>query len=539
MFVSKERILKKNKLFFNGLIYIQGGEKITADSMAVSGNKIVAVGKKLQSDPDFAGFEKYDLKGHTIIPGFTDSHTHFYFLAMSLGNVKLDGLKTIEETLEAIRKHAMKLGRDEWVFGEGFSPDRWKKYVLPDKFMLDNVTGGRPAAFFSKDQHVMWVNSRALELAGYNARTPEPEGGRIDRLDGQEPSGILREIPAYFPVFKLYKGPAPSKRPALFNEALKMAYAKGVTGVHSFDGPDALGFFDKLSREKKLGLRISYYPPAAMIPELRKAGIKYGYGNDYFRISGIKIFSDGSLGSQTALCYQKYIGSKKNFGVETNPKKVLLKHIIGAAGLNLPTAIHAIGDKAVSNVLDCYEQAPSLPPGVRRRIEHLQMIRRSDVKRLKSLGAVASMQPSHCPSDISLIKKYWDKRGQNCFIFNTLLEQGIPLTFGSDVPIEVLDPIAGIDAAVNRKAPGRKEVFYPEERISIAQGVNGFTAAPAYTVSRENELGRLLPGFFADFVVLTDNIFKVRRTRIKNVDILATFFDGKPVFLRKGERLSF
>ncbi|MEW5925518.1 MAG: amidohydrolase family protein, partial [Candidatus Zixiibacteriota bacterium] len=372
-----------------------------------------------------------------------------------------------------------------------------------------------------------------------SSRTPEPPGGRIDRLENNEPSGILREIPAYFPVFKLYKGPAPSKRAALYKKALEIAYAKGVTGVHSFDGPDALEFFDRLSSEGKLGLRVAYYPPAATASALRKAKIKFGYGNDYFRVSGVKLFSDGSLSSQTALCFDKYIGSKNNYGVETNPKEVIIKHIVDASKLGLPTAIHAIGDKAVSNVLDCYEKAPALLSGGRRRIEHLQMIRRSDIKRLKTLGIVASMQPSHCPSDITLIDKYWGKRGRNCFIFNTLLKQDIPLTFGSDVPIEVLDPIAGIDAAVNRKAPNSKKIFYPEEKISVPQAVYGFTAAPAHVVRREHELGALLPGYFADFAVLSGDIFKIPKTKIRNIGIMATFFDGKPVYLNKAANLSF
>jgi len=510
-----------------------------ADSLAVSGNRIAAVGKKLERDDAFDSFEKINLRGRTVIPGFTDSHTHFYFYAMSLGSVKLDGLADLDAALTMVKKHAAKLGRDEWVFGEGFSPDRWKKYILPDKFMLDKVTGGRPAAIYSKDQHVLWVNSRALELAGLSRKTPDPDGGKIDRLENNEPSGILRELPGYFPVIKLIPYPQPARQHKYYRQALATAYAKGVTGVHSFDGIEALDFFESLSRSNKLGLRINYYPPASNISALRKAKIKFGYGNDYFRINGVKIFSDGSLGSQTALCFNKYPGTNNQCGVETNTKEQMLKWIKAAARLYLPTAIHAIGDRAISNVLDCYEQAPPLPVGARRRIEHLQMIRRSDIKRLKALGAVASMQPTHCPSDITLIEKYWGKRGRNCYIFNTLLKKGIPLTFGSDLPIEVLDPIAGIDAAVNRKAVGIKKPFYPEERISIAQAVYGFTAGPAYTVGQEHERGFLLPGYFADFVILSADIFKTARTRIKDVEIVATFFDGKPVYRKKGLSLLF
>jgi predicted amidohydrolase YtcJ len=524
-------ILKKNKLFFNGRVYTQVGKSVVVDSMAVSGRKIVAVGRNLQHDPDFRSYQKIDLKGRAVIPGFVDSHTHFYYLAMSLGNVRLDGLTSIEDVLLTIERHSRKLGKDEWVVGDGFSPDRWKKYVLPDRYMLDRVTGGRPAALYSKDQHVMWVNSKALEMAGISASTPEPDGGRIERLEGGEPSGILKEVVAYTPVERLVKNPPDRKRKKLHREALQSAYSKGVTGIHSFDSPEALPFFDRLSQQGKLGLRINYYHRVEELSMLEKAGLGFGYGNDYFRLSGVKIFSDGSLGSQSALCFNRYKGSKDNYGVETNTVRKMTAYLKRAARLNLPCAIHAIGDRAISNVLDCFEKAPRLKGQARHRIEHLQMIRRSDVARVKRLGIVASMQPSHCPSDISLIEKYWGSRGRNCFIFNTLQSKGIPLTFGSDAPIEPLDPIAGIDAAVNRKAVKTRMSFYPKQRISVEQAVFGFTAGPAFAAGQEHERGYLLPGYFADFVILCDDIYKIARSKIKNVSVLATFFDGRPVFV--------
>ncbi|UCD93730.1 MAG: amidohydrolase [Candidatus Zixiibacteriota bacterium] len=523
--------MRKNRLFFNGRLYTQAGESIVADSMAVSGKRIVAVGRNLRYDPDFRSYQKIDLKGRAVIPGFVDSHTHIYFLAMSLGNVKLDGLTSVEDVLSAIGQHSRKLGKDEWVVGDGFSPDRWKKYVHPDRFMLDRVTGGRPAALYSKDQHVMWVNSKALELAGITASSPDPAGGRIERLEGNEPSGILKAVVAYTPVERLVKDPPDRKKKRVYRDALQLAYSKGVIGVHSFDGPEAFPFFDRLSREGKLGLRINYYHRAEELSMLEQAGLGFGYGNDFFRLSGVKIFSDGSLGSQSALCFNRYKGSNDNYGVETNTVRQISAYVKRAARLNLPCAIHAIGDKAISNVIGCYETAPRPKGPARHRIEHLQMIRRSDIARVKRLGIVASMQPSHCPSDIGLIEKYWGSRGRNCFIFNTLLAKGIPLTFGSDAPIEPLDPIAGIDAAVNRKAPKTRKSFYPKERISVEQAIFGFTAGPAYAAGQEHELGYLLPGYFADFVVLSDDIYKIAGSKIKNVSVLATFFDGRPVFV--------
>jgi len=531
--------LKKNKVFFNGKIYTQGGDNVVVNSMAVSGRFIIAVGNNLDKSAEFKSWQKIDLKGRTVLPGFVDSHTHFYFLALWMGTARLDGLRSLEAVLRKIEAHAAKLGRDEWLTGTGFSADRWDKYILPDKFMLDRASGGRPAAIYSKDQHLMWVNSKALELAGISRMTPQPPGGRIDRFDNGEPNGILRENPAIFQVLKIIKGIEKSRVNKLWRQALQMAYSKGVTGVHSFDYWDAFAHFDRLSKKGKLGLRICHYPPASAIPRMEKLGIEFGYGNDYFRVAGVKIFADGALGSQTAYCFNKYIGSKDNYGLETRTKKEILARIRAASRLNLACAIHAIGDKAISNVLDCFEKAPILKSGGKHRIEHLQMIRRQDIPRLIRLHVVASMQPSHCPSDIKLIEKYWGGRGRNCYIFNTLLKKKVPLIFGSDAPIEPLGPISGIYAAVNRKPPGSGKPFYPEERISVTDAVNGFTAAPAHIVGWQFEHGYLLPGYKADFIILSDNIYKVAATKIMNVKVLATFFDGRPVYIDDRTRISF
>jgi len=530
--------LKKDKLIYNAVIYTQAGDirnsrPMKVDSMAVSGRNIVAVGNNLDSDPDFKKYQKINAGGKTIIPGFVDSHTHFLFLAQSLGMVDVDGIDSLEETLVLIKKHVEKLSPGEWVVGKGFSPDRWKQFQLPDKYMLDKISGNLPALIFSKDQHMIWVNSKALEIAGVNSSTPQPEGGLIEQRENGEPSGILKEGPAMELVLAKLTPPGKARLDKLFGEALEYAYSKGVTGVHSFDSINALDYFDRRAIKNRLGLRIYYYPPVNSLGELRKRKIQYGYGNDYFKICGIKIFADGSLGSQTALTFNKYQDSEDNYGVEVTPVSDIIAGLKKAASLNLPAAIHAIGDKAVANVLDSIEKSPELKSDRRHRIEHVQMIRRKDIGRLKRMNITASMQPSHCPSDIKMINKYWGKRGRNCYIFKTLYDKDVPLAFGSDAPIEPLDPIAGIDAAVNRKGSDGK-IFYPDERLSIAEAVYGFTAGPAYAVGEEYNTGKILPGYKADFIVLSENIYNSKRSGLKNIKIDATFFDGQPVYMKNG-----
>ncbi len=527
---SKEQSLATKQLFFNARVHTLA-DGLVVDSIAINKSGIVAVGRNLQYDPDFSSYEKYDLGGLCITPGFVDAHTHFYFMALARGRVRLQGLTSVEACLEEIGRFARGLSENDWVVGEGFELDRFRRRVELNRFMLDTVTGGRPALIMSKDQHTVWVNSRALELAGINSHTRQPDGGTIGfDVDG-EPNGLLYEGPASQPVFALLKPPAPEKVDRLYRHALKSAYQVGVTGVHSFDSPQAFEYFLEKAEKGKLGLRINYYPQADMLDQLRRDGVGFGQGDEFLRIAGVKIFADGSLGSRTALCFNRYPGTD-NYGIEVTSVAKLKKLARAAARLGLPCAVHAIGDKAVSNVLDALATAPKLKMNARHRIEHLQLVRRKDIARLKKLGVVGSMQPSHCPSDIDLIDRYWSKRGRNAFIFRTLLDKKIPLAFGSDAPIAPLNPLEGMAAAVRRARENQRRVFFPEQRITAAEALYGFTAGPAYAVGQEYCRGYLLPGYPADLVVLSEDITKVSALKISQIEVLATMLDGKLVHYR-------
>ena len=209
------------------------------------------------------------------------------------------------------------------------------------------------------------------------------------------------------------------------------------------------------------------------------------------------------------------------------------KSIRRAGRLGLPCAIHAIGDRAIDNVLTAFENTPKVKGGARHRIEHLQMVRRKDLARLKRLNVVASMQPSHCPSDIHMVRKYWGKRGRNAYIFRTLIDRRIDLAFGSDVPIEPLDPLAGIAAAVRRARPGNRDVFYPEQRIAAVEALHAFTVGAAVAAGQEHCRGYLLPGYPADFVVLDCDIKRVAPSRLYAARVLATIIDGTVKYLER------
>jgi len=521
-----------NVIFYNASIYPQYRVSRRPTVLVVTGNRIAALGfDRKHFTPLRKTHRMIDLKGRVIIPGLVDSHTHFYFWAATLDTIHLENTVDHREALEKIRKFASGRPGDEWIVGDGWSADRWAEYHLPDASELDDITGGRPAAFFSKDQHMMWVNSKAMQMAGIDRTTPDPEGGKIDRdpVTGQ-PTGILREVPAYFPVFRILSKPDSGRVDRLWKQASKIVYARGLTGFHSMDGPEAWEYFQRRHQKKKLGFRVHYYFPVAMLDELIERKVVSSMGDDTLQIGGVKIFSDGSLGAQTALMKQPYQGKRGGYGVEVNTPETLKKWVAKAARNDLACAIHAIGDQAVANVIGAFEAA-SQHPHLRHRIEHLQIIARGDIPRLKKTGAIASMQPSHCPSDRKLVAEYWGKRGRNAYIFKTLLKNNIPLAFGSDCPIEVLDPRAGIHAAVNRNGYGeRGDKFYPEESLTVAQAVYGFTAGPAFAAGRGNFSGKISPGYQADLVILDDNIYTMPPSKLYDMQVAATIFDGRVVY---------
>jgi len=521
-----------NVILYNGKIYPQSRVPRKPTVLAITGNKISAIGHDLsQIRRQYPRHILIDLGGRTVLPGLVDSHTHFYFWAMTLNTVHLDGTISFQDALEKIRDFAASRKEEEWIIGDGWSSDRWQEYHLPNASELDSVTGQRPAALFSKDQHILWVNSKALQLAGIGKDTPDPSGGKIDRdpYSGQ-PTGILREIPGYFPVIKLISRPDPALAVRLWSEATKIAYSRGVTGFHSMDGPEAWDFFSSVHDSDKLGFRVHYYFPVGRLDELIEKKLHSGFGDETLQVGGVKIFADGSLGAQTALMKKPYCHSRNNTGVEVTGLKELTAQIARASRHGLACAVHAIGDQAVANTISAFEK-DATDRALRHRIEHLQLIDRPDIRRLKKIGLIASMQPSHAVSDRRLVAEYWGKRGKNAYIFKTLLEKGVPMAFGSDCPIEELNPLYGVHAAVNRNGCGeRGQRFYPQERLTVSQAVAGFTTGAAYASGRERYSGQLVPGFQADMVILDKDIFGVPVSQIYRAGVAATIFDCEIVF---------
>lgn len=534
MYESKDQRLKQRLLLYNGFVHTQSAGQIV-DSVAIENNRIVAIGHGLQFMPELQQFPKYNLKGKMVTPGFTDAHAHLFFYAVSLGRVSLHKCATITECLRTIKSFVVKNPGTRWIVGEGF-PLGTLAAERPDRYMLDKVTQNRPAFLFGKDHHTFWVNSPMLEVAGITVNTPDPKDSVIERFDDGTPTGILKESIGYMTVFAHIPQPRQTEMNRLYAQALKHLYRVGITAVHSFDSPQSLPFYVARAANNTVGVRINHYPRAEVLDKLERECITYGQGTPFFRFAGIKLFADGTLGSQTALCFQPYRGSHRNFGIPTISTEEMKNTVNRAASLGFPCAIHAIGDKAVSNVLDVYATAPRLSASARHRIEHLQLIRRSDIKRFRKFNVTASMQPSHLVSDIPQIRRYWAGREDRAYVFRSLLNSNVRLAFGSDAPIEPFDPLGGISACVNRNSVG-KRALNPSEKLTAAQALAGFTSCAAYAAGQEHEFGFVLPGYPADLTILSEDFTKVSPRAITSVAVVGTIVDGHPVYLDSSLRL--
>ncbi|HSH00683.1 MAG TPA: amidohydrolase family protein, partial [candidate division Zixibacteria bacterium] len=321
-------------------------------------------------------------------------------------------------------------------------------------------------------------------------------------------------------------------RVKLFHQALEIAYQRGVTGAHSFDGWDGYQFMRSLAERRRLGLRVRYNVLAEDLTRaLSELGERklFGYGDDWLKITGVKVFADGALGSQTALMYRPFTGTNGNCGIAVTSPAELMKITRRAKRHGLPLAVHAIGDRAVTEVVTTLADNPP-PAGTRHRVEHLQITRKKDLPLVVRSGVVCSMQPSHLPSDIPIMQRYLGLRINNCYLFGSLLKRGVPLAFGSDVPIEPLNPLGGIVDAVRRVSHSGGAAVNPKERISALAAARAFSHGAAFAVAEEHAFGSLLPGYCADLTILSHDLRRVNLRSVGDVSVVATVIDGKCVY---------
>lgn len=487
----------------NGVIRTLDPSLPTSRALAVAGDRIaggVGVHETALASP-----ETLDLGGRCVVPGFTDAHVHFPTWALAQRDVRLDGAASLEETLDRVRR-AERHG--SWVRGHGWRNADWTDAREPTKEDLDAVTGDVPAALISKDYHALWLNSAALALA---AGDLDVEGGVVARTPDGEPTGVLYEQAAW--RFKERHMTVPDAEYVdAMRAGVKLAHARGVTCVHDKDGwLGAVGLWQQLEPH----LRVWQSVPHETLPQLRALSLRSGVGSPFLRVGYLKVFMDGTLGSQTAWMLD---GS----GVRITSGEELAEIVREAAEAGWPVAVHAIGDRANREALDAFERTRDAwhPRGLRQRIEHAQCLAPEDVERLAEIGVAASVQFTHAPSDEQLAKRFWADRLDRAYSFRSLLESGALLANGSDAPIEELDPWAGVVAAV-------LDHWRPDQRLTLEQALHATCVAPAWLSREERVRGTLVPGRDADLVVLDRDPFEVEHEELRDVRVVATMVAGR------------
>jgi predicted amidohydrolase YtcJ len=394
------------------------------------------------------------------------------------------------------------------------------------------------------DGHMGVVNTRVLKLAAITSRTREPSGGVIYRKPGtQEPTGLLRDN-AMDLVFGLIPPASPTEIVEAVRAALEEARRAGVTSMDDMDGSDAptrrtlLRIYQQLARSGQLTCRVALRWPLAEWRQLAQLGVEAGLGDDWIKIGGLKGFVDGSLGSSTAKMYAPFVNEPGSTGVYVTPLNKLHEYILGADKAGLSVAVHAIGDRANAELLDIFAEVARIngPRDRRFRIEHAQHLRPVDYHRFQELGVIASMQPYHAIDDGRWAEgRIGRERCASSYAFRSLLDAGARLAFGTDWSVAPLEPLLGLDAAVNRRTLDGKHLdgWFPEQKIAIREALEAYTLGSAYAAFEEKDRGSLEPGKLADWVVVSRDILAVgERDHMAEAVVLMTVVGGRIVYER-------
>lgn len=501
-------------LLTNGKIYTFDAARPRAHAIAFAAGRVAAFDDEAIAART-ARTETIDLGGHVVIPGLVDHHIHFTAYAMSRARVQLDGARSLEEAVARVAARVATAQSGEWIFGHGWNHLDWTVPEFPTKAPLDAIAPNNPVVLDRKDGHSTWINSAAMRAINLTRDTPDPVGGKIERDANGEPTGLLRENA--MDLLKDKRGfYATNISDDALLDAIHTAHQLGITGIYNVEGAAALRAFQRLHARGKLTLRVRHTLPAENLDHALTIGLRGDFGDEFLRIVGVKIFADGSLGSQTAWMLEPFVGSD-NCGIATTPIAEIERLARAAAEAEMMVCTHAIGDRANREVLNVYEKLRREGFTAPLRIEHAQHLHPDDVPRFAALDVIASMQPIHATSDYQMADALLGARARYAYAFKSLLNSGARLAFGSDCPVETLDPWVGIHAAVTReRANGEpRGGWYPQEKLSVEEAVRAYIGAP------------LSIGGIGDAIVLAHDIFNIPAREILQTRVEHTIVDGR------------
>lgn len=525
---------KATLIVTNANIWTGNPDQPQAEALAVVGAKILAVGNNKEITKLAASETKIiDAHGQFITPGFNDSHLHFLAGGFNLASVQLRDARSKEEFIRRVAEYAKTLEPGTWISGGDWDHTLWGG-ELPTKDWIDAVTPENPVWINRLDGHMALANSLALSAAGIDASTPDMEGGTIVRDAIGNPTGILKDN-AMDPVNTVEPEAPDSLKFRALNAAMDYVARQGVTSVQHMGTWDDLRIFETARKKGNLRTRISANVPLATWQKLAAKIKQEGPGDVWLRWGGLKSFMDGSLGSHTAAFFEPFIDDTTNTGLLVNDPEQLytLYQAADAAGLQVVT--HAIGDRAISILLDLYGRVVAINGNRDRRfrIEHSQHIHPKDFVRYRDLDVIASMQPYHCIDDGRWAEGYIGyERCKTTYAFRTLAEYGVTMSFGSDWYVAPPTPLEGIYGAVTRRTLDDKNPggWIPEEKLTVEEALRAYTIDAAFASYEEQIKGSLEPGKLADFVIIDRDLTAILPETIRDAQVIMTVVGGKVVF---------
>jgi predicted amidohydrolase YtcJ len=516
------------------------GQRATA--IAVGAHEIVAVGNDAtvlrQKQP---GTRLFDLKGAFVMPGINDAHVHMAYAGQNKLAVDLTGSTSLADMLKRVSTAADHAPPGQWLLGGGWDHTLWTRQALPTRQDLDTVSHGHPAFFVRVDGHIAVANSVALAMSGVTKQTPNPPGSQFDHDAHGELTGIVRESRALDLIQQHVPPPTHEMRRQAILLAMDDAAAHGVTSVQDNSSWDDFLVYQELEREGRLKVRITewlrFEDPVTLLEAHRAA---HPAADRMLHTGMLKGFMDGSLGSRTAALLAPYADDPGNSGLPRYQQAQLDAMTKERVAAGFQIGFHAIGDRAVEMALNAFAAAARNTADFaakRERIEHSQVVEPQDIPRYKALGVVASMQPSHLLTDMNWAHaRLGPERARDAYGWKAFLDAGVPLAFGTDYPVEPIDPFRGIYAGVTRTNEAGSRSYFPQDKLTIGQVLFAYTQGSAYAEFSETYKGRLAPGYVADFVVLDRDLTTVGAREILKARVLRTVVDGQTVYQAAGAK---
>ncbi len=518
----------------NANVITMNPKRPRAEAIFVRKGKIVAVGStgeiQGRADPDT---QIVDVKGLTVVPGLVDCHVHMTGFGHSLREVDLRDAGSIAEFKRRIRRFAQEHPDKSWITGGRWDQERFAQRRYPTRRDVDEAVEDRPVCLMRVCGHIGVVNSKALQMAGIT-RDTHIEGGSVDIDEAtDELNGILREN-ALEPIWKIM----PRRRGSELEEACLAACRKaveaGLTCVHwMVTSTSEIKTLQRLCSEGRLPLRVRLGVDVSLMAELDDLGLLSGSDDDMLRLGFVKILADGSLGARTAALKEPYADRPDTHGMMLFTQRKLNELVSKAHAVGLQLAVHAIGDRAIENVLKAYEKALEEKPrgDHRHRIEHCSVLNPRLIKRMKRSSLIASVQPHFIVSDFWAEDRVGKARARWMFPFKTLMKEGLVVVSGSDCPVENISPILGLWAATARKS-------VPEEALTVEEALRTYTVNAACSSFEEQKRGSIEVGKLADFTVLSDDLFSVSPDRIRDVSVEMTIVGGRAVYAKNSSEPS-